>query len=631
MHHPDILQFLKIRIPATHEFTEAGSIFPALWVSDLFMERMRKKQMWSLIDPAICDLSALYGEEYNKKYLELEASHNFTKINALELWDAIYNCIHLSGLPYICFKDNVNRFNNQSNLGVIKNSNLCTEIMEYSDNDEYAVCVLGSISLTSCVVTQDRLVAQEHENKLNTTDVSASNNNEQKLKFDFDKLAHITAVLVKNLNNLIDVNYYPARETYYSNLMHRPIGIGVQGLNDVYMLLRLPFDSAAAMELNKLIFETIDFASTSESARLSRELHKSHIATCREQGAITLEFYTQNPKFNTVDTEEEQDFVSGPLSQVYEARQKGPKYIRTSIKYTSAEDIPKISGAYPSMTWRGGSNMYKISDSKDEEHDVSCTFHWELYKKAREELVQDQEKSETLRKYLPSGLKYDVDTKVISDRYDWETLREFIKTFGVRNSLRVAVMPTASTSQLLGNNECIEPMTANLYTRKTVAGQFLIKNKYLMKDLHDLGLWDADMKTYLLNYGGSVKYIVGIPENMKLLYRTAYELSQFSLIQQAIDRQPFIDQAQSLNLYIENLEPNVFTKMMIYAWLNHLKTGKYYLHNRAATTPQKITIDPTKEKELASMKEAIIAINSADTTHYNYNVDSTKSCFMCSS
>ena len=711
MHHPDIMEFLRIRMPATDEFNMAKELFPALWVCDLFMERVRNNGVWSLFDPVESgyDLSKYYGDEYVKLYNKLEEEKRYTKqIPARTIWEKVIESNVLSGLPYICFKDAVNKYSNQRNIGIIKNSNLCvagdtlvtikkddkvqkhtikylaetnngkhhiwngrewslsqakmtsseeellcitfkvchtykgitineyrslkctlyhkfkvamldkrtadrmkvmsaidlrigdylapyetpidckdyieyyeplfnnnfheymnyhneqktmfntaevcaievinglhpvycfkeekrnmvifngiatincTEIMEYSAPDEYAVCVLGSLSLSVCVRDShtEAELKEEPRRPLN-------NDFPTNPTFDFKMLAKNAGDLVRNLNNVIDNNKYPVPETKKSNMLHRPIGIGVQGLNDAYMKMRYSFDSPQAAELNKLIFETIDYATASMSTRLSREKYEAYKNICKSQGYIDIERSTR------VETKIE--------------------------RFNDVADIPKTAGAYSSMLWELG----ELKGSPL----FNGRFQWEEY-----------------------GAK-------VSDMYDWETLRQHIKVFGLRNSLRTAVMPTASTSQLLGNNECIEPITSNIYKRRTIAGQFIIINKYLINDLYHLGIWDAEIKNYLLLYEGSVQNME-LPPQLKELYKTSWEIDQSVLIQQAIDRQPFIDQGQSLNLYLEDITPAKFNKLMSQAWRGGLKTGKYYMHTRPSVLPQKFTIDPNKQKEI---------------------------------
>jgi ribonucleoside-diphosphate reductase alpha subunit len=548
MHHPDIMSFLRMRIPETEEYSKSGDLFPALWVSDLFMERVKKNELWSLFDPSkYCDLSNYYGDEYNKKYLELEQKQLFVKqISAREIWEQVFYSNRLSGLPYICFKDHINKYSNQSNIGIIKNSNLCSEIMEFSNNDEYAVCVLASLSLSICVIdtyseNEDKTRILNHEFPVNP-------------KFDFNLLIKNTHLLVRNLNNIIDKNYYPTIETERSNLRHRPIGIGVQGLNDAYMKMRYSFESEEAAKLNKLIFETIDYASTSMSSKLAKEKYNQYVNECKLNGSVKIKTYVKDH---------------------YE-----PVY----LEFKDYKEIPKNIGSYPSMNFNGGSKISK------------GIFQWQEYKSK------------------------------ISTLYDWETVSEYVKIFGIRNSLRLAIMPTASTSQLLGNNECIEPMTSNIYKRRTIAGQFVIINKYLINDLYRLNIWNDTIKDYLLHLEGSIQSIEGIPDEIKKLYKTSWEIPQSILIQHSIDRQPFIDQGQSLNLYVQDLKLPEFTNLMFQAWKGNLKTGKYYIHTRPAVMPQKFTIDPQKQKQMEE-----ILNNEKNKINVSFMENIKEDCLLCSS
>jgi ribonucleoside-diphosphate reductase alpha chain len=419
----------------------------------------------------------------------------------------------------------------QKNIGVLKSSNLCSEIYLYSDHQEYAVCVLSSIALPTFVLDgySDEELKQPEEMRRKLNHEFPVNP-----YFDYKKLIEITKLVMTNLNHIVDKTYHPLEETKRGNDRHRPVGIGVQGLDDCYAKMRFPFKSKEAHDLNKKIFETIYFAAITQSSILARKLYQSLKKKCILDGKLVV--YEHQP--NSYDLVEK--------------------------AYTNPDEIPKTIGSYPSMLWNGGSPI------------GNGVFHWELY-----------------------GLKPDQ----LSGMFDWESLRDHIKTFGVRNSLTVACMPTASTSQLLGNNECIEPYTSNIYKRNTLAGEYIVVKKYLMEDLYRLGLWNNTMKDYLLASNGSIQYIDGIPNDLKELYPTVWEIDQEVLIQQSIDRQPFVDQGQSLNLYVENLNKETWNKLMFKAWRGKLKTGKYYLHSRPAVTPQKFTIDPSKQEEMRKLLE----------------------------
>ncbi|GIM53166.1 ribonucleoside-diphosphate reductase [Capnocytophaga cynodegmi] len=448
--HSDIFDFIDIRKNHGKEEMRARDLFPALWIPDLFMQRVEADQMWSLFDPNEAQGPYdVYGEKFNELYTTYENEGKFRKqIKARELWNAILEAQIETGTPYMCYKDAVNEKSNQKNIGTIRSSNLCTEIMEYTNADEVAVCNLASLALPRYVSDKG---------------------------FDFQKLYEVTKIVTRNLNKIIDGNYYPIPETKTSNDRNRPIGLGVQGLADVFLLLRLPFESEAARKLNKDIFETIYFASMEASMELAKE-----------QGAYS-------------------SFAGSPLSE--------------------------------------------------------GKFQFDLWQVAP------------------------------SDRWDWEKLRNEVMTHGVRNSLLLAPMPTASTSQILGNNECFEPYTSNIYNRRVLSGEFVVVNKFLLKDLIDLGLWNPTMKNKLIAENGSVQKIPEIPTELKELYKTVWEIKQKTIIDMAADRGTFICQSQSLNLFMA--EPNFakLTSMHFHAWKSGLKTGMYYLRTKAAVDAIKFTVD----------------------------------------
>ena len=448
--HSDIFEFLDIRKNHGKEEMRARDLFPALWIPDLFMQRVEADQMWSLFDPNEAQgLYEVYGEKFNELYTTYENEGKFRKqIKARELWTAILEAQIETGTPYMCYKDAVNEKSNQKNIGTIRSSNLCTEIMEYTNADEVAVCNLASLALPRYVSSGG---------------------------FDFQKLYEVTKIVTRNLNKIIDGNYYPIPETKTSNDRHRPIGLGVQGLADVFLLLRLPFESPEARRLNKDIFETIYFASMEASMDLAKE-----------QGAYS-------------------SFAGSPLSE--------------------------------------------------------------------------------------GKFQFDLWQVVPSDRWDWEKLRQEVMTHGVRNSLLLAPMPTASTSQILGNNECFEPYTSNIYNRRVLSGEFVVVNKFLLKDLIELGLWNPTMKNKLIAENGSVQNIPEIPTELKELYKTVWEIKQKTIIDMAAERGAFICQSQSLNLFMA--EPNLakLTSMHFHAWKSGLKTGMYYLRTKAAVDAIKFTVD----------------------------------------
>ncbi|SDM64141.1 ribonucleoside-diphosphate reductase alpha chain [Daejeonella rubra] len=448
--HADVFEFLDLRKNHGKEEMRARDLFYALWVPDLFMKRVEANGEWSLFCPHEAPgLHECFGKEFEDLYHQYESEGRARKtIKAQELWFAILEAQIETGTPYLLYKDAANSKSNQQNLGTIKCSNLCTEIMEYTSPDEVAVCNLASIALP-------RFVTEG--------------------QFDFGKLYEITYQVTKNLNCIIDNNFYPVEEARNSNLRHRPVGLGVQGLADVFILMRLPFESDLAAVLNKNIFETIYFAAMTASKDLAKE-----------QGAY-------------------ETFKGSPLS-------KG-------------------------------------------------LFQFDLW-----------------------GVKP-------SERYDWEKLRGEVKQFGVRNSLLVAPMPTASTSQVLGNNECFEPYTSNIYTRRVLSGEFIIVNKHLLKDLINLGLWNNTMKDNIIRANGSVQHIEEIPKEVRELYKTVWEIKQRNLIDMAADRGAFICQSQSLNLFVDNPNTAKLTSMHFYAWKKGLKTGMYYLRTQAATKAVQFTVE----------------------------------------
>ena len=462
--HADIFEFLELKKNHGKEENRARDLFYALWISDLFMERVKADADWTLFDPNEAPgLFDVYGAKFEALYHQYEQEGRGRKVvKARDLWNAVMESQTETGTPYILYKDAANRKSNQQNLGTIRSSNLCTEIIEYTSKDEVAVCNLASIALPKFVVNG---------------------------KFDFDKLVEITQVATRNLNKVIDVNYYPIPEARNSNMRHRPIGLGVQGLADAFILMGMAFDSDAAKQLNKDIFETIYFAAVAESAN-------------------------QAEKFGAYES-----FPGSPMSK----------------------------GMFQFDLWN-------ITPSK---------------------------------------------------RWDWDGLRERVKKVGLRNSLLVAPMPTASTSQILGNNECFEPYTSNLYTRRTLAGEHIVVNKHLMRDLVRLGLWTEEMREAIMAANGSVQGIEDIPKEVRDVYKTAYEISQKVIIDMSADRGAFICQSQSLNVFIEAPTFAKLSSMHFYAWQKGLKTGMYYLRSKAATDPIKFTLGKKhQQKFVANAKSA---------------------------
>lgn len=545
MHHPDIISFLKLRLPQGDEDERARDLFYAVWISDLFMERVKNNEMWSLFDPDTTEnLSLYYGDKYKERYLDLEEKKKWSnRINARELWSMIHNSKQLTGLPYICFSDTANNHNQQSNLGTLQCSNLCSEIYEYSDFEQTAVCNLASINLAACVLDSDQK-NPNHEFP-------------NQPYFDFKKLINNVKLLVINLNLIIDKNFYPTIKCKKSNLCHRPIGIGVQGLADAYLKMRIPFESSDASKLNKKIFETIYYAALSQSTRLCREKYLMYKDMIEKNGEISLAVYNDKLEENVVT-------------------------------YNSVNNLPKNIGEYFSSRWNGGSPISK------------GIFHWELY---------------------------DIKEEDLCGCYDWDTLKKHIISYGVRNSLLIALMPTATTSQLLGNNECFEPYTSNIYKRTTLVGEFIVINKYLINDLYNMNFWKDELKDSILHAEGSIQHIDGLCEQFKSLYKTAFEIDQSIIIQQAIDRQPFVDQGQSLNLFVRDLQFATFNKLIFQAWNKGkgVKTGNYYMRTETYVRPQKFTIDPNVQKKIME------SMNQSEQTNQNKPKEEDQYCDLCSS
>ncbi len=465
--HADMEDFLDLKKNHGKEEMRARDLFYALWIPDLFMERVKNDAEWSFFCPNEAPgLADTYGGEFEALYHKYEQEGRARKtVKAQELWFSILESQIETGTPYILYKDAANKKSNQKNLGTIKSSNLCTEIIEYTDKDEVAVCNLASLSLPKYVIQESKT-------------------------FDFEKLEEITRVATRNLNKIIDINYYPIKEAENSNFRHRPIGLGVQGLADAFMLMRMPFDSDEAKQLNKDIFETIYYAAVSES-----------LALAKANGAY-------------------QTFEGSPASQ--------------------------------------------------------------------------------------GELQFDLWDVTPSDRYDWNSLKEEIKEHGMRNSLLLAPMPTASTSQILGNNECFEPYTSNIYARRTLSGEYIVVNKHLLKDLSELNLWNDELREQLMAANGSVQDL-NIPEELKALYKTVWEISQKAIIDQAADRGAYICQSQSLNLFVEQPNFGKLSSMHFYAWKKGLKTGMYYLRSKAAVDPIKFTLSSKHQNKFSKQDEAAVA------------------------
>jgi ribonucleoside-diphosphate reductase alpha subunit len=471
--HADIMEFLELRLNQGDEEARCRDLFTALWVPDLFMEKVQADEDWHLMCPKECPgLTDAWGEEFNELYRLYVAQGRFKKkIRVRDVWDAVLKSQVETGTPYMCYKDSVNRKSNQKNIGTIKSSNLCTEIMEVSTPDETAVCNLASICLPTFVKDGE---------------------------FDFLKLLEVTRVITRNLNRVIDRNFYPTEAARKSNLRHRPIAIGVQGLADVFMMLGWAFDDPKSRMLNERIFAYIYASALTESCQLA------------------------------IDEGPYETFAGSPASQ--------------------------------------------------------------------------------------GILQFDMWNKEPLDD-DWSEMKQNIKKYGLRNSLLVAPMPTASTSQIMGNNEAFEPYTTNIYLRRTLAGEFVMVNKHLVRDLEKLGLWSPALKTDIIRHGGSVQNIPSIPDNLKVIYKTVWEIPQKSLIDMSADRGAFIDQSQSLNIFLEDPTVAKLSSMHMYGWKKGLKTGMYYLRTRPKAKPIQVTVpvvQPTEEQVMACRR------------------DNPEGCLMCS-
>lgn len=560
-HHPDIFRFLKIGNKQGDEDDLCRDLYFAVWISDLFMKRVQNNEKWSLLCPDQCPgLNDVWGDEYEKLYLKYESEGKVMReCNARDLWLAIFHAQKESGMPYIGFKDTVNRSNMQSNIGIIRSSNLCSEVLIYSDKDNYGTCNLSSICLPKFV-----------EDSYSPAELEQPENERRELNhefpkhpvFNYPKLAEIAGELVVNLNNVIDKNYNVLIEIARTNYKNRPIGMGVQGLADVFLKFRIPFDSDKARDLNKKIFETIYYGAVSKSSEICRERYKEAVQIV-ESG----KHYSHRI------------FPKEVLKQFPDLKKEDSKEV-----YKTVEEIPKTIGAY--STYEGSP--------------ISTKFHWEM-----------------------CGLT----EKDLSGMFDWETLREHINQFGVYNSLLVALMPTASTSQIMGCSPCFEPYDSNLFKRTTQVGQFIVVNKYLIRELQEFGVWN-DVKDYILAGGGSIQNIDGIADEMKNVYKTAWEIKQKALVDLAADRQPFIDQAQSMNLFMEQYDENIFNSLYFYGWKRGLKTGSYYVYTRPATRAQKFTIDPEIQEKVRE-KERERENEIANTMSIYDNTDNM--CLMCGS
>ena len=494
--HCDIEAFLELKKNHGSEEERCRDLFMALWVSDLFMERVKNNKIWSLMCPDKCPgLSDVYGDEFNKLYEKYESEAKYNKqINAQDLWFKILEAQIEQGVPYILYKDAANRKSNQKNLGTIKSSNLCAEVLIYSSPEETGVCNLASICLPSYI--EDGV-------------------------FNYNKLHEVVKVITKNLNKVIDKNFYPTDKGRVSNFKNRPIGIGVQGLADVFMILKHPFESKEAANINNYIFETIYHGAVEASMELSKK------------------------RFNIINkilAKEIDEDINNYINE-YEKKNINSKY---SGAYSTFEGSPISQGLFQFDLW----------DEKP------------------------------------------------SDRYDWESLRNDIKEYGIRNSLLVSPMPTASTSQIMGFNESFEPITNNIFQRKTLSGEFIVINKYLIKDLIDMGLWNKEMRDTIILHEGSIQNIPSIDAGTKELYKTSWEIKQRSIIDMSAERGKYICQTQSLNIFLEEPDFQKLSSMHFYGHSKGLKTGSYYLRTKPKAKTQQFTIDPEFAKKKMKCAES---------------------------
>ena len=535
-HHPDIEDFLDLRKNTGDDELRARDLFYGLWISDLFMKRVQQGAIWSLFCPDVCPkLREVYGDDFEELYIQYENEKLFKKqINARDLWIKILDAQMETGTPYILYKDSINKKSNQKNIGTIMSSNLCTEITEYSDDKESAVCNLASIGLPNFV----------NDNKT----------------FDYKNLYNVTKVITTNLNKIIDRNYYPNEKTRRSNLRHRPIGIGVQGLADVFIMMDIAFASDEAKEINKKIFETIYFAALTQSFYLSYERK------------IYMQFLID-------------EYNSGNWT------------FKDDKLYSREYNIFNVTSA---------------SSSNIDSHDNKIKEYLEICKPIRSEIeLLNKELCGAYSTFINSPtsngiLQFDMWDNVELNKelnYDWDNLKENIKMHGVRNSLLIAPMPTASTSQILGNNECFEPYTSNIYTRRTLAGEFMIINKHLIKELIKLNMWNEKIKNNIIANKGSIQYINGLSDHIKNKYKIVWEIPMKHLINMAHDRGKFICQSQSMNLWVEDPDIKKLTNMHFYSWNQGLKTGIYYLRRKAKHDAQQFTIEPeSKNLDTAESK-----------------------------
>tara|TARA_B100001093_G_scaffold53199_1_gene45121 strand:+ start:335 stop:3076 length:2742 start_codon:yes stop_codon:yes gene_type:complete len=612
-HHDDIFEFLDLRKNFGDENLRARDLFLALWVSDLFMKQVKENKNWYLMCPDECPgLCDVWGNEYEELYWKYVNQGKYKReIEARKLMKAIWESQQETGTPYITYKDNVNRKSNQQNIGTIRSSNLCNEIVEYSDKNEHAVCNLASIALnkmitqydftnkefivytkndckycrwTKCwlehnkvsyqeiifdteTVSSSQLFIKNLEEKVNefindkidkitfpqifmkkeedTEYIGGFEDIFSKIKpsYDFNKLYDVAYIATKNLNEVIDINYYPTVETKRSNMKHRPIGLGIQGLADTLVLLRIPFDSEEALELNSKIMETIYFASMNASMDISKERS--------ENMKKLIKITKENKIIDSIPEFYEKNYTFAECNDIYHSLKPN--------KYELNREIKDTNGSYSSFE---GSPVSK------------------------------------------GILQFDMwgfDEKKLN--YDWKPIKNSVKRWGIRNSLLVALMPTASTSQILGNNECFEFFTSNIYTRNTLAGDFPIINKYMVNDLISIGEWNVETKDFVVAGNGSIQHLTNIPSVFKKIYQTQWELKQIWVLKAAKARGPFVDQTQSMNVFMEEPNDQKLNSCLFWGWENGLKSGLYYLRTKPSSNAIKFTIDPSLEKIISQEEE----------------------------
>jgi len=592
--HADIFEFLEMKKNHGDEEIKARDLFYALWIPDLFMKRVKTNGKWTLMCPDKCKgLSDTYGDDFEQLYCKYESNGMGNKtVDARDLWLKILDSQIETGTPYMLYKDACNMKSNQKNIGTIKSSNLCCEIVEYSDDKETAVCNLASIGLSKFVKPADtsnikKVVvygkpnciycniakATLKKNNIKYTYIDLENDakrnefyiknsfssmpqiyiNDQhiggcdsllnivKPTFDYDELALVTTRVTKNLNNVIDINYYPTEKTRLSNLKHRPVGIGIQGLADVFAMMNIPFTSQEASVINERIFETIYYASLNTSMLISRSRGEAMDYLKQKYEEKCFSFCNTNDDCRKYNITTDND---AKLKEYLEKYQP----IFNEFKYNELSCL----GAYSTFSGSPASQ---------------------------------------------GKLQFDLWDEKPSDRYDWDSLKKSIQTFGIRNSLLVAPMPTASTSQILGNNECFEPFTSNIYLRRTIVGEFIIINKYLMRELCEIGVWNEDIKNSIILHKGSIQQLTNLPKYIRDKYKIVWEMPMKNLINMSKTRGKYICQSQSMNLWMETPTYDKITAMHFYAWSSGLKTGLYYLRTKAKAAAQQFTIDPNDVKK----------------------------------